>query len=212
MQCLKSACRCKIGFMRIAIVKLSALGDIVHAMIVLQFIKKLDKKISIDWVVDRSYKELLECNPDINEVHTLDIQKAKRKKSILAIIKELNKVRSLYRYDLVIDMQGLIKSAIISKLIPSINTLGFDRFSARERLASVFYNKTFNCSYETNVIERNLSLMEYALGVSFKIKEIHNKVPFLFSNEQILKIPITKPKKNILIIPGASHDSTLSHR
>jgi heptosyltransferase-1 len=44
--------------MKIAIVKLSALGDIVHAMIVLQFIKKYNQKIEIDWVVEESYKEL----------------------------------------------------------------------------------------------------------------------------------------------------------
>ena len=109
------------------------------------------------------------------------------------IIKKVESERDIGMFN---HVSGVFEiPAIISKLIPSINTLGFDRFSARERLASVFYNKTFNCSYETNVIERNLSLMEYALGVSFKIKEIHNKVPFLFSNEQILKIPITKPKK-----------------
>ena len=60
-------------FMKIAIVKLSALGDIVHAMVVLQFIKKFNKEISIDWIVDESYKDLLEFNPDINKVHFLNL-------------------------------------------------------------------------------------------------------------------------------------------
>ena len=50
-------------FMRIAIVKLSALGDIVHAMVVLQFIKSFNKEISVDWVVDEAYKELLDTMP-----------------------------------------------------------------------------------------------------------------------------------------------------
>ena len=45
--------------MRIAIVKLSALGDIVHAMVVLQFIKNFDNEISIDWIVENSYKDIL---------------------------------------------------------------------------------------------------------------------------------------------------------
>ena len=45
--------------MKIAIVKLSALGDIVHAMVVLQFIKKHNQEIEVDWVVEASYKELL---------------------------------------------------------------------------------------------------------------------------------------------------------
>ena len=55
--------------MKIAIVKLSALGDIVHAMVVLQFIKKFNHEISIDWIVEESYKGLLEFHPDINKVH-----------------------------------------------------------------------------------------------------------------------------------------------
>ena len=46
-------------FMRIAIVKLSALGDIVHSMVVLQFIKKFNKEISIDWIVEDGYNNLL---------------------------------------------------------------------------------------------------------------------------------------------------------
>ena len=58
--------------MRIAIVKLSALGDIVHAMVVLQFIKKNNQQISIDWFVEDDYKELLEFHPDINQVHLLN--------------------------------------------------------------------------------------------------------------------------------------------
>ena len=105
--------------MRIAIVKLSALGDIVHAMVVLQFIKKFNKEISIDWIVDESYKDLLELNPDINKVHLINIKQAKKNKSLLALYREFKKVRKLSPYDLVIDMQGLLKSAIVSRLISS---------------------------------------------------------------------------------------------
>ena len=58
-------------FMRVAIVKLSALGDIVHAMSVLQFIKNFNNEILIDWVVEESYAELLELNPNINQIHLM---------------------------------------------------------------------------------------------------------------------------------------------
>ena len=70
--------------MKIAIVKLYALGDIVHAMVVLQFIKKYNHEISIDWFVDSVYKDLLEFNPDINKVHSLNIKEAKNKKSLIS--------------------------------------------------------------------------------------------------------------------------------
>ena len=52
--------------MRIAIVKLSALGDIVNAMIVLQFIKNFNHDISIDWIVEEDFKQLLDFHPHIN--------------------------------------------------------------------------------------------------------------------------------------------------
>jgi heptosyltransferase I len=193
--------------MKIAIVKLSALGDIVHAMVVLQFIKKFNKEISIDWIVEETYKDLLENNPDINQLHIINLRGKKSKKSLLAIIRELNNVRKLTPYDLVIDMQGLIKSAIVSKLIPSTTTLGFDKFSIREGFASFFYNTTFSCAYDRNIIERNINLVEFAFGFRVEKKQIHIKDSFLFSREQKLNLKLSKTKKNILLIPGASFKS-----
>ena len=193
--------------MRIAIVKLSAMGDIVHAMLVLQFIKKLDPKISIDWVVEKSFKDLLKFNPHVNKLHLVSFKDAKKNKSILTLFKDLNKLRHHDLYDLVIDMQGLIKSAIVSKILPSKQIIGFDKFSTREKLASNFYSKKLNCPYETNVIKRNIALIEFALGFSVEKQQIYNKVPFIYSNVRELNIKSTKSKKNILIIPGASHPS-----
>jgi len=191
--------------MKIAIVKLSALGDIVHAMIVLQFIKKNNQSIDIDWIVEESYKNLLDSNPDINKVHVVNIKKAKKEKSIYLFLSELKKLRNLGPYDLVIDMQGLIKSALIARLIPSPITLGFDKSSIRESIASIFYNKTFNYGYDENIIERNLALAEFALGIKIIKTQIENKYPFLYSNKKYLNSNFSKIKNNVLLVPGASH-------
>ena len=193
--------------MKIAIVKLSALGDIVHALVVLQFIKKYYQKIEIDWIVDDSYKELLEFNPDINKIHIVNIKKAKRKKSLYMLLNELRKVRKFGSYDLVIDMQGLIKSAVISRLISSPITLGFHKSSIRESIASIFYNKTFKYGYHKNVIERNINLMKFALGFAFDQKEIQHKIPFLHSSKKYLIANLANLKKNILLVPSASFKS-----
>ena len=193
--------------MRIAIVKLSALGDIVHAMVVLQFIKSFDKEICVDWVVDEAYKELLDECPDINQVHITKLKKSKKKKSLFLLLDELKKVRKLGPYDIVIDMQGLIKSAIISKFIPAHKTIGFDKDSIRERLASVFYSDKFNYDYSKNVIERNIALIEFALNMSISKLQIQQKAPFLFPRSMKLVTKLSTFKKNILLIPGASHIS-----
>ncbi len=193
--------------MRIAIVKLSALGDIVHAMIVLQFIKKYNNEILIDWVVEESYKDLLEFHPDINKIHMVNLREVKKKKSLLMLIAELVKLSKLEPYDIVIDMQGLLKSAIIAKLIPSKKTIGFDKNSIREKSASLFYSEKFKYSYSKNVIERNIKLLEFALGLSINKKQIQQKLPFLFSSKRQLDFELSVVKKNILLIPGASYNS-----
>ena len=180
------------------------MGDIVHAMIVLQCIKKFNPKISIDWIVEESFKDLLKLNPHINKLHLVNFKYAKKNKSIFALFKDLNKLRHHDLYDLVIDMQGLLKSAIISKLLPSKQTIGFDIFSIREKLASNFYNKKLNCPYETNVVLRNIALIEFALGFIVEKQQIYNKVPFIYSNAKEFGFSIKKSKKNILLIPGAS--------
>ena len=204
---LESECRCKILFMKIAIVKLSALGDIIHAMVVLQFIKNHYQKIEIDWIVEESYKDLLEFHPDINKIHIVNLKKVKKKKSFFLLINELRRVRKFGSYDLVIDMQGLFKSAVISRLISSPVTLGFEKSSIREDIASIFYNKTFKYGYDENVIQRNFELIKFALELPFNNEEIHYKLPFLFPSQKHLIPGLSSNKKNIILIPGASHKS-----
>ena len=193
--------------MKIAIVKLSALGDIVHAMIILQFIKQYNKDIQVDWIVEESYKGLLDSNPDINKLHVVNIKIAKKKKSICLLLNELRKIRKLGPYDMVIDMQGLIKSAMIARLINSSEVIGFNRFSIRESIASIFYSKAFHFGYDENVIERNVALIEFALGANVSEQQIANKLPFLYSSEKYLNANLSSVTKNIVLIPGASHQS-----
>jgi len=195
--------------MRIAIVKLSAMGDIVHAMIVLQYIKKFNPKISIDWVVDENFKELLKFHPQINRVHAVSLRNANMKKSIFSFLKELKKIQNLDSYDLVIDLQGLLKSAVISRFIPSKATLGFDKLSAREKIASFFYTKTFKIGYEENVIKRNFELIKFALELPYNFQDIQSKLPYMFSSQRYENIGLSSSKKNVVIVPGASHSTKL---
>jgi heptosyltransferase I len=196
-------------FMRIAIVKLTALGDIIHAMVVLQFIKKYNQKILIDWIVEENYKHLLEYHPEVNKVHTVNLKKAKNQMSFSLIFNDYRKLRKLQVYDLVIDMQGLMKSAILSRIIPSRATLGFNRDSAREKIASFFYTKTFKIAYEENVIKRNFELIKFALELPYNFKDLQSKLPFMFSSQTYKNLELSSSKKNVMIIPGASHSTKL---
>jgi heptosyltransferase-1 len=164
--------------MNIAIVKLSALGDIIHAMIVLQFIKKHYPHATIDWIVDDNFKEILEHNPDIRHIIPLKIKSAKQQKSLKMLINELKKVRKLSKYDFVIDMQGLLKSAIIARCIPAKVRIGFDKHSIREKIASYFYTQKVAISYSENTLLRYLTLLT-PLNIRFDLTELEHKKPYL---------------------------------
>jgi len=191
--------------MKIAIIKLSALGDIVHAMIVLQFINKQYPKAEVDWFVEKRFKGVLENNPHINQIQQINLKSAKESKSFFLFWKELRKIRKLVKYDLVIDMQGLIKSALVARMIPSDITLGFDKDSLRESLAAIFYDQKYKIDYAENVIERNLNLAGYALKFSFDKEDVLSKEVFLYPSQQFTFDHISSSKKNILLIPGASY-------
>ena len=80
--------------MKIAIVKLSALGDIIHALVVLQFIKKYNQKIEVDWIVEKSYRELLEFHPDINKVHVVKIKNSSKNQNYSFSVLVLTRISS----------------------------------------------------------------------------------------------------------------------
>ena len=176
--------------MKIAIIKLSSLGDIVHSMVVLQFIKKHYPASEIDWIIEKRFQGVLENNPHINQIHTINLNAAKKQRSLKLLFKELIQVKKYGKYDLVIDLQGLIKSAIITKFISSRKIVGFDKNSIRERLASYFYNQKVAIGYDKNTIERYVKLISEALKIKITKDNLTNKELYLFSKSKLL-IPQT---------------------
>ena len=199
--------------MKVAIVKLSAMGDIIHAMTALQFMKAYDPSMTIDWIVEEIFVPVLEHNPDID--HILPMNLKGLKKNRMQFLAEVEKVRGYAKnnYDLVIDAQGLIKSAVVSRMLGS--TAGFDRHSIRESMAAFFYSKTFYIPYETNVIERNVKLMMEAIGSSDDTISLGNKKPFLFfaDTDRQKTVPfLDREGKNIVYILGSSWESKIYPR
>jgi heptosyltransferase I len=189
--------------MKIAIVKLSALGDIIHAMVALQFVKQKHPNCQIDWIVEEGFKGILENNPDIDKIHTVNIKKAKQQNSLRLLFKELQKIRQFGQYDLVIDAQGLIKSAIVAKLIRSQKISGFNKNSIRESLASLMYQHKTSIAYDANTIDRNVKVICNPVGVGVSSEAIIGKQPFLFSRSEFL--PSNNPY--ILFVIGSTWES-----
>lgn len=191
--------------MKIAIVKLSALGDIVFAMVVLQFIKKQHPKTIIDWITQSEFREILEHNSDINNIHCVNLKLAKQKKSIKLLWQELKKIKQFGQYDLVIDAQGLLKSAIVAKILDAKKIVGFDKNSIREPIASWFYDEKVNSNYGKNIILRNIDLIK-PLQIQVSAENILQKKPFLAWQNKTDFDYLSQTKKNILLVIGASFE------
>ncbi|MCG3666210.1 lipopolysaccharide heptosyltransferase I [Aliarcobacter butzleri] len=195
---------------RIAIIKLSAMGDIIHAMVALQYIKRQYPDLQIDWFVESAFAPILENNPDINEIIKLDLKSIKKdKKEIINQIKLIKKYENNC-YDLVIDAQGLIKSAIVSFFLGK-SRVGFSKNSTREKLASFFYTEKVDIAYDKNAIERNVKVLSQALNFEITKNDILNKKPFLFykNENEVIYEYLSKDKKNVLFVIGASWPSKM---
>jgi heptosyltransferase-1 len=191
--------------MKIAIVKLSALGDIVHAMVALQFIKAARPDIEIDWLVEQRFAGLLADNPDINRILTVNLKALKTDKA--GVFREIASIRRYAGngYDLVIDAQGLIKSALVARLL-SGHCAGFDKNSIREKAAAWMYGQTVAYPYDANTIDRNVAVLTQPLGIQVGREQIVDKQAFLFyqAPEQPLDDYLPAAQSHVLLVIGST--------
>ena len=190
---------------KIAIVRLSALGDIINSAVVLQFIKQFYPNTQVDWITEEMFAPLLTHAKYLDNIHTVNLKKLKKEKSLHNLRVALKKLHSLEEYDLIIDMQGLIKSAIVARVLGK-NTHGFDKNSTRESLASLLYKTTSAISYETGVVTRNTFLVGDALGFSITDEMIRNKEAIFKATRNY---EFAKEKKNVVFVIGASWESKI---
>ncbi len=194
--------------MKIAIVKLSAMGDIIHAMGALQFIKKHLPNTQIDWIVEQGFVGVLEDNPHIDNILPINLKALKKNK--LKLFSEIKGVMKYAdnNYDIVIDAQGLIKSAMTGKLLKSGNLWGFSKDSIREEEASYFYNQSVKIPYHENTIDRNMRVLSEPFGFDITPKDILAKEPFLYyQDDEHINSYISSTQKNIIFIVGSTWES-----
>jgi heptosyltransferase I len=128
----------------ILIVKLSAMGDVVHALPAVTYLRKAAPKAEIHWAVDTRFAELLEGNPGIAKVVSLPIREWKGRLGTPATWREAIHAAGMLRdgkYDLAIDLQGNIKSGVVTYLSGAPLRYGFPREIARERGNLWFTNR-----------------------------------------------------------------------
>jgi heptosyltransferase I len=150
------------------IVRLGALGDLVHALPAVAALRRAWPEASIEWLVDRRYQALMPFVPIVDRVHVVSSDAA----SVVTTIRALR----ARRFDLAIDFQGLIKSAAFARLSGAGEAVGFDTAHLRERAARVFYTRQVAVDDSGHVIRKNLSVAA-ALGAPAVSAEFPLRVP-----------------------------------
>ena len=145
--------------MKILIVKLSSLGDILHMFPATSDLRRCFPEADIHWLVEPSFAEAAGWHSAINNVITVPLRYYKKRWwNIPALLIKLRRQLRAENYDFVLDAQGLLKSALLSRLAGAA-VFGFDAKSARESLAARHYKKTASVPEGLHIIEKNRQLV-----------------------------------------------------
>ncbi len=138
--------------MKILLVRLGALGDIVHALPVAAALRERYPDARIDWLVDVRHAALLDLVPVIDRRVAVD---SRRWGTALGGLRAIRRDR----YDVALDIQGLVKSAVFARLSGAARVVGFTRPHLREKPAAWFYSEACDPGAAIHVIDKNLSVL-----------------------------------------------------
>jgi heptosyltransferase-1 len=171
------------GPKRILIIRLSAMGDVIHTLPAVAALRGAFPEATIDWLIEERWAELL-CTPGtphrgprsdrrplVDGIHAVKLVQWRSSLLTLATAQQIatvwNDVREM-RYDIAIDLQGAIRSAILARVSGAREIFG--AAEARESPASIWYTRKVITS-GTHVIEQNVSLVEAIAQRKLKIPQ-----------------------------------------
>ncbi|MEA1989495.1 MAG: lipopolysaccharide heptosyltransferase I, partial [Pseudomonadota bacterium] len=152
--------------MRILLIKMSSMGDVFHTFPALSDAQANVPGLVVDWVVEKSFAEIPKWHPVVDKVYPIELRKwrktllkKKTHEEIKVFFEEVNQTQ----YDLIIDAQGLLKSAWVARKI-NAKTAGYDWNSAREPLATWFYQFKYSVAKQQHAILRLRQLLSQSFG------------------------------------------------
>ena len=162
--------------MKILIIRVGAMGDVLHALPAVAALRTARPDWEIDWVVTPQWSPLLVNGegkgPIVGRVHLAKTKMWKRAPASPATLRSIVGLRSALRkesYDLAVDMQGTLRSAVIGRMSGSGRLVGYS--DPRERLAATFYKAKLERT-GGHVIEQGAALLGEACGVALEPKDV----------------------------------------
>lgn len=142
------------------------MGDVVHAVPVVEDIKRFISNAEIDWLVEDSFADIPKHVEGVSEVIECSVRKWKKRIFERSTREQIAALRGKLRrkhYDLVIDLQGLIKSAVLASWTNS-PVAGYDRRSGKEPLATILYSVKSRVDRQKSAVDRCRELAAKSLG------------------------------------------------
>ncbi len=155
--------------MQILLVKMSSMGDLVHNCPVVSDIRARFPDAKIDWVAEEAYAPIPSLHPGVRQVIPVAWRRWRKSLWQEATREEIRRFAEALRtthYDLTLDTQGLLKSALVCKLARTRTIVGGDWQSIKEGFASVFYDKKLSIAKSRHVIDRCRAVAAGALAYS----------------------------------------------
>ncbi len=191
--------------MRILIIKLSAIGDVVHTLPAAAMLKRLLPEAHIGWVVERRASAILHGSPVIDELIELDTRTWRKsffqKTTGAAMQEQLHRLRG--KFDIAIDFQGLMKSGLVAKASNAPRRIGFTTAELREKASHIFYTEQVSTSSVRHIIDKNLALTNSLLPAPVSSKDYEFPIAISPEDEQYIAEQVTTRADSFAILnPG----------
>lgn len=190
--------------MKVLIVKMSSMGDLIHTLPALSDAGKAIPSIQFDWVVERGFTEIPRFHPRVNQVIPIALRSWRKNLSAATTREEwLNFYKTLrsQSYDLIIDPQGLLKSAAIC-LMARGKSAGYDFNSIWERAASFCYSKRYAVAKNEHVVQRIRKLFAQALNYT-----LDDEINFGIDLQKLPTAPLAETTPYVIFFHGTTWTS-----
>jgi heptosyltransferase I len=196
---------------KVAIVKLSSLGDVVHALPVAATLRARLPGMHLTWIVEPREAAVLAGHPALDAIMTIDTRGWRRSHLPAVLVQGTRDLAGLSRrlaaacFDVAIDLQGLIKSGILTGLTRAPLRAGFHAWSCREPLGALFTNRRFARPRGVHVVEQYLAIPK-AMGLGEPV------IDFRLPSDPVAEASIDeffgatgiKPRNRVVVLnPGA---------
>lgn len=197
--------------MKCLIVKTSALGDIIHVFPVIDYLKQKFPHAQIDWVVEEPFSGLVKAHPDITRTICVNTKKWRKTPLSRATWREIGDVRKQLQqvdYDYVFDLQGNIKSGLLTLQAKSPVKVGFGRQTVPEWPNTLVTNRRFNPPAGQNIRNDYLYLVQSTFQdcepISFRNVVLQISEKDSAAIHKLLNTPILQHRSKIMVCPGSA--------